>query len=89
MSQHDQSYIEKFQSEDTTYNGWANRATWNIALWINNDQGIQSVAKECDDYADFREFMREIDVLETPDGVAYNDSALDVDSLNEVIVELA
>ena len=89
MSQHDLAYIEKFQSSYATYNGWANRATWNIALWINNDQGIQSVAKECDDYADFREFMREIGVLETPDGVAYNDSALDVDSLNEVITELA
>ena len=89
MSQHDQAYIEKFQSSYATYNGWANRATWNIALWINNDQGIHNLAKECDDYADFREFMREIGILETPDGVAYNDSALDVDSLNEVIAELA
>ena len=22
------------------YNGWTNRATWNTALWLTNDEGI-------------------------------------------------
>jgi len=25
---------------DATYNGWPNRAAWNVALWIGNDEGL-------------------------------------------------
>ena len=71
-----------------TYNGWANRATWNVALWIQNDEGLYNFAKECGSYKVFRETMREVGYLETPDQVSYNDSALDVDRLNELIQEL-
>ncbi len=28
------------RAEDT-YNGWTNRETWGVALWINNEQGWQ------------------------------------------------
>ena len=26
---------------DDTYNGWTNKATWLVKLWIDNDQGTQ------------------------------------------------
>ena len=29
---------------DETYNGWKNYETWNVSLWINNDQGDQEAA---------------------------------------------
>lgn len=72
-----------------SYNGWKNRATWNVALWIQNDEGLYNFAKECGTYANFVEQMREVGYTETPDKVAYNDSALDLPRLEELIVELS
>lgn len=83
-------------AEDTSYNGWKNYATWNVALWIGNDEGLQDTAKDCSDYAAFVENMREYGEeceapigIETPDHVAWNDSGLDVDRLDEMIKELS
>lgn len=72
-----------------SYNGWKNRATWNVALWIQNDEGLYNFAKECGTYANFVEQMREVGYTETPDKVAYNDSALDLPRLEELILELS
>jgi hypothetical protein len=72
-----------------TYNGWANYETWNVALWISNDEGLYNMAKECRSYAQFADQMREFGFVETPDKVAYSDSGLDTDALDEMIAELS
>ena len=89
MSQHDQAYIEKFQSEDTSYNGWKNHATWNVALWIQNDEGLYNFAKDFNSYGEFQQTLRDVALTETPDRVALNDSALDIERLDELIREIA
>lgn len=80
---------------DTTFNGWRNRETWNVALWIGNDEGLYHLARECGSYREFRDALQVFYdedygrapaiCYQTPDGVAWNDSGLDVDALNEMI----
>jgi hypothetical protein len=71
---------------ETTYNGYANYETWNVALWIQNDEGLYNLALQCDDY---QEFVKEIGVgYSTPDGVKYASPKLDIEELNEVIADL-
>lgn len=69
-------------------NGWRNYKTWNVALWIGNDEGLYNLARECADYGALRDALREVGLRETPDGAAYNDSGLDVDALDDLIREL-
>jgi len=71
-------------------NGWANHETWNVALYIQNDEGLYHMAREYrhHGYQSFAESLKELGSYETPDGVAWTDSALDYDELNEMLEEL-
>jgi len=73
---------------DTTYNGWKNHATWNVALWIQNDEPLYRTAQDCGSYLELRDLLREVGSTETPDGVAWNDSGLDIERLDELVEEL-
>lgn len=78
------------------YNGYKNYQTWNVALWINNDKGLQQWAAESETYDVFRQRLlsayggdyasigNSIAIC-TPDGVAWNDSGLDIVTLDQVI----
>ena len=71
-----------------TYNGYKNYATWNVALWINNDESLYELAKLCVDYKDFVNNITDLESGGTPDNISWFHADLDVDALNEIIKEL-
>ena len=83
---------------DTTYNGWTNYQTWNVALYIQNEYPLYSLACEwvehqrdnddtCD-YDVFRHTLTELAGDITPDGVSWSDPTLDTDELTEMLMDL-
>lgn len=75
------------------YNGWANYETWNVALWIQNEEGLYDTARimrnRVHPYKTLANALRDCGFRKTPDGVAYNDPSLDIDALNQMIREFA
>jgi len=70
------------------YNGWTDWTTWNCALWINNDQTLHSIAKECNDYIDFLwEMQAMCGFYSTPDDADWGEANLD--EMNELIKEIS
>ena len=72
-----------------TYNGWANWETWNVALWIQNDEGLYAAARQCrGSYADLLALLWECGSTETQDGCRWNDLKIDAEEIAEMMDDL-
>ena len=77
----------------SAFNGWANHATWNVALWIGNEESLNVLARRISQgggtYKDLAEVLvHTFGKTQTPDGVSFTDPSLDIDALNECVADL-
>jgi hypothetical protein len=77
-----------------TYNGWANYETWNVVLWMQNNQFLYNTAVACveyvaDDETPYQKFIRNMHNVEkftTADGVRWDDEKINHDEINEMMI---
>ena len=77
------------QLTDQSYNGWTNYETWNVALWLGNDENLYELARMYREhgYKSLSHMLIEL-TLATPDGVKWDDDSLNIIELNEMLCEL-
>jgi len=90
------TYIDNgTEKTDDKYNGWANYETWNVALYIQNEESLYLAAREFmahdrqpkASYAAFVAFEG-LNRKKTADGVAWISSKLDYAELDSMMAEL-
>ena len=64
-----------------TYNGHKNWNYWNVSLWINNDERLYWLARDCVNQTDNKDnaarcFLRHVGANKTPDGAPYSISSV-------------
>ena len=55
-------------------NGWKNYETWNVSLWIQNEELLYRTALEAVGFQDFINTMHSWNSFETDDGVKWVDA---------------
>ena len=83
----------------TEYNGWSNRFTWNVALWMGEDeylykQTVKYVAEQrkLGNRVSYEGFLRYAEIptgTRTPDGVAFWSPNVNRAEMLGMILELA
>ena len=59
-----------------SYNGWTNWETWNIAMWIGNDEMLNRIMtlSAKGDWELFKSLAMQFGITKTPDDVGFEDS---------------
>ena len=69
---------------DQTYQGWTNYETWNVVLWIQNDEQLYNLVNQFEIacYEDLLDVLYDCGSKETPDGVKWTDPKINRAEIN-------
>ena len=71
------------------FQGWANWETWNVALWIGNDESLYAAAKDCKgSYSKLIGILWDCGSRETPDGCRWDDLKIDAEAICKMMTDL-
>jgi len=83
------SHFRAMESNPEGYYGWKNYETWNVSLWMQNDEFWHDVAIYSPNYKRFKDAMiGRHGITETPDGVKLRSTKLDRKALDKLILDL-
>jgi hypothetical protein len=72
------------KADDATFNGWKNYETWNVSLWLLNNEYLYSLVQDLDNYQHLKDV---ITTGGTPDGISWYNAALDTEALDKLFKE--
>jgi len=72
-----------------SYNGWTNWETWNVAMWIGNDEMFNRLMTQGakNDWEQFKALAMQFGITKTPDGVSFEDPEVNQDEIREAYAE--
>ncbi len=71
-------------------NGWANYETWNMALWVDNDESVYRAIRryKITSWTRLRNYLKKIGWTSTGDGVSIYSKQLNSKELTGMLREL-
>jgi len=68
-----------------SYNGWTNWETWNVAMWIGNDETFNRIMtlSAKGDWEMFKALAMQFGITKTPDGVSFEDPKVNHDEISK------
>ena len=79
--------LETMIPERTDYNGWTNYETWNVALWLQNDEMMYKLTRFAESYDECIPALEYAFGQMTPDGVRWMDPEINSDEITEMLTE--
>ena len=72
-----------------SYNGWTNWETWNVAMWIGNDEMFNRLMTQGakNDWEQFKALAMQFGITKTPDGVSFEDPKVNQDEISKAHAE--